>query len=304
MNVDSCHESTAMLRLLLADGIGPATARRLIDHLGSPSAVLRASIDAVTQVDGLTPRAATAIVKSIAASDPEAERRALQAIGARFVAFTDAEFPPMLCDIPDPPAVLRIRGKPLANLGPALAVVGTRRASAYGRRQAWRFASALASAGITIISGGARGIDAEAHRAAVRANGRTVVVLGSGLARPYPPEHEGLFDEVVACGGTIVSDLPVRQPPRPGQFPRRNRIVSGLSIGVLVVEAPRRSGAMITARLAIEDQGREAWAIPGSVEHHHSAGGHQAIAEGWAALVQSPDDLLQWIDDAGWFRSS
>ncbi|MCH2152266.1 MAG: DNA-processing protein DprA [Phycisphaerales bacterium] len=289
--------SAAMLRLLTADGVGPATVQMLVSHFGHPRQVLEASLGQLRQVDGVNPEAASLIHDSIAASNPEKELSRLHSIDARMIAWDELEYPSSLCRIPDPPGVLRIRGGSLKEFGLAVAMVGTRRCSAYGRRQAARFAAALGGAGVTIVSGGARGIDAEIHRACLRAGGRTVAVLGSGLGQLYPPEHADLFDEIVETGGSLISELPVWQPPRPWQFPRRNRIIAGLSVGVLVVEAPRRSGAMITARLAVEEQGRESWAIPGSVEQPSMAGCHAAIAEGWCALVDSPESLLQWLDD-------
>lgn len=293
-------QSESLLRLLSAQGIGHAIAGRLIHSLGSPEAVLDASSARIASSCGLREEAATLIAKAIEHSDPTHEQQQLAVLQGRYLLWSEPDYPEPLCRIPDPPPVLRIRGRSLSQLKLSLAIVGTRRCTTYGRRQAARFASVLASAGITIVSGGARGIDAEAHRAALRVGGRTIVVLGSGLGCPYPAEHERLFDDVVAAGGTLVSEFPVNQPPRPGQFPRRNRIVAGLCIGVLVVEAPCRSGAMITARLAVEEQGRDAWAVPGSVDHRTSAGCHAAIAQGWAALADSPEAVLQSLDDAGW----
>ena len=294
----------ALLQLLSAEGVGHGIANRLINRLGSPEVVLGASKERIAASCGIGDEAATILARAIQNSDPTRERMILEDMGGRYLLWSQQGYPEQLCRIPDPPPVLRIQGGDLVDTELAIAIVGTRRCSAYGRRQASRFACALASAGVTVVSGGARGIDAEAHRATLRSGGRTIVVLGSGLGHPYPLEHRPLFQEVIDSGGTIVSELPVDQPPRAGQFPRRNRIVAGLSIGVLVVEAPRRSGAMITARLAVESQGREAWAVPGSVDHWTSEGCHAAIGHGWAALVHSPEDLLQRLDDAGWFRSA
>ncbi|MEE2907217.1 MAG: DNA-processing protein DprA [Planctomycetota bacterium] len=300
----TADRTDALLRLLSAEGIGHAIARRLINGLGSPEAVLGASSARIASSCGLRHEAATLVARAIEHSDPTHEQQQLDALQGRFLLWSEPGYPEPLCRIPDPPPVLRIVGGSLAQQELAVAIVGTRRCTTYGRRQAARFASVLASAGITIVSGGARGIDGEAHRAALRCGGKTIVVLGSGLGCLYPAEHEPLFKDVVTAGGTLVSEFPVNQPPRPGQFPRRNRIVAGLCIGVLVVEAPCRSGAMITARLAVEEQGRDAWAVPGSVDHRTSAGCHAAIAQGWAALVDSPEALLQFMHDGGWFRSS
>ena len=292
-----------MRRILTAEGIGVATARRLIASLGSPEAVVEASPSALAGVPGLNATSAALIAAAIKASNPNRELQALRSCGGRFVPWDGDEYPPELCRIPDPPPLLRVRGEPWDPASPAVALVGTRRCSAYGRRQAIRFAGACAASGVVVVSGGARGIDAAVHQAVIRSGGRTVAVLGSGLGCPYPPEHESLFDDIVASGGSVISEFPTTAPPRPGQFPRRNRIVSGLSRGVLIIEAPRRSGALITARLAVEDQGRDAWVVPGPVEGGRSDGGHRAIAEGWAALIDTPEALLQWIDEAGWFES-
>ncbi len=288
------------LRVLTADGIGPAIARRLLNGIGSPRGILEAPASLISVNCGLTMQAAKAIVHALRSSDPSEDQLSLAKIGGRYLLFQQQGYPTRLCHIPDPPTVLRAQGGDLVDGRPSLAIVGTRRCTSYGLRQAARFSSALASAGVTIVSGGARGIDAQVHRSAMRSGGRTIVVMGSGLGQTYPPEHGELFEEVVESGGVLISEYAHNQPPRPGQFPRRNRIVSGLSIGVLIIEAPRRSGAMITARLSVEDQGRECWAVPGSVERSQSEGAHAAIAHGWAALVDSPDTLLQTLEDHGW----
>jgi DNA processing protein len=259
----------------------------------------------------------------------EAARRSLQdaakfefercaALGVELAMPGDAEYPALLAVIPDAPPLLWVRGSFGAGADqvaspsggephdrgayafdePRVAIVGSRHATAYGLEQASRFAGALAASGVTIVSGGARGIDAAGHRAALRAGGRTVAVLGSGLDRPYPPEHARLFEAIVEGGGAVVSEFPLATDPRPGLFPRRNRIVSGLSLGVLVVEAALRSGAMITARLAVEEHGREAMAIPGRVDAPRSAGCLRAIREGWAAMVSDVPQVFEQLGGA------
>ncbi len=290
------------LRILTADGIGPSIARRLLNGFGTAGGILGASVDEMATRCGFRQEAAEAIVRSIRSSDPTRDRQSLVEAGGRYAFFQQQGYPTRLCHIPDPPTVLRLRGGRMDEEGVCIAVVGTRRCSAYGLRQAARFSSALASAGVIVVSGGARGIDAQAHRSAMKSGGKTIVVMGAGLGRVYPPEHERLFEEVVQCDGILISEFAHDQPPRPGQFPRRNRIVSGIGMGVLIVEAPCRSGAMITARMSVEDHNREAWAVPGSVENSSSSGCHQAISNGWAALVDSPDALLQWLHDQRWLK--
>lgn len=230
------------------------------------------------------------------------EREVLARLGARHVALGSAGYPRLLAHIPDPPLMLRVRGELPGCVGgrsPAsLSIVGSRRPTAYGRRQAERFAGFFAEHGFEIVSGGARGIDAIAHRTALACKAPTTVILGGGLGRVYPPEHEALFDEIVEAGGCVASEAAVDTPPRPALFPRRNRIISGLSLGVLVIEAAARSGALITARLAVEEQGREVLALPGRVEDPASAGCLRMLAEGWAALIRTPEEALEALEGA------
>ena len=230
------------------------------------------------------------------------ERKELVGLGARLVALGSGEYPRLLAEIPDPPKLLRVRGalpgSDARRSAACLAVVGSRHPTAYGRRQGERFARFFSERGFEIVSGGARGIDAVAHRAALAAGGPTTVILGGGLGCIYPPEHAALFDEIVEAGGCVASESPNTTPPRPALFPRRNRIVSGLSLGVLVIEAAARSGALITARLAVEEQGREAMAVPGRLEDPKSAGCLRMLAEGWAALVRTPEEALESLEGA------
>lgn len=200
------------------------------------------------------------------------------------------KFPRMLNEIHDPPTVLYIQGTTVPQDEMAVAIVGTRRATSYGLRQAARFGQTLARCGLTVVSGLARGIDAAAHRAALEAGGRTIAVLGSGLLEIYPPEHRKLAAEI-ANQGALMSELQPKSRPRSGSFPRRNRLVSGLSLAVLVVEAAGRSGALITARHALE-QNREVMAIPGRIDQVASQGCHSLIRDG-AKLVMSIDDVLE-----------
>jgi DNA processing protein len=290
----------AALAIASTPGIGAIRFRRLVDRAGNAAMALHAGAAEWSVALELPTEEAGRLLgfASSPASREEAQGVVDRSVreGVWAIPLGDRGYPPLLARIPDPPPVLFGRGRCPDPERPAVAVVGSRRASAYGIRQAASFASALASRGLPVISGGARGIDAEAHRAALRAvglPGMTVAVLGSGHARPYPPEHRELLAAIVDAGGAVVSEHPPWIEARPEFFPRRNRIVSGLSVGVLVVEAGLRSGAGITARLAVEDQNRMAWAIPGRIGDRGSEGTLRAIREGWVSCVTGPEDLLE-----------
>ncbi|MFQ5894214.1 MAG: DNA-processing protein DprA [Nitrospinota bacterium] len=220
------------------------------------------------------------------------EREAVSARGAHMLTPVEEGFPGLLRNVPDPPLALYVEGEFRPEDAHAIAIVGTRTASRYGRRMAERIAGEVAARGLTVVSGLARGIDGIAHRAALDAGGRTVAVLGCGLDHQYPREH-GELRAAIARSGAVLSELPPDVPPRPQNFPRRNRLISGLALGVLVVEATEKSGALITARHALE-QGRDVLAVPGNADFPKSRGTNGLIKQG-AQLVETADDVIETL---------
>ena len=286
------------LRLHLASGVGPIRLRKLIEHFGSIEAVLAASRGELQRVSGVGPKVAEAVFT--ARDDAAVEKEIAQAAecGARIICIADEEYPKPLLHTPDPPTCLYVRGKLEAGDSVAMAVVGTRRCSHYAREQALRFGELLAGAGFTVVSGFARGVDGYAHEGALRAGGRTIAVLGNGLSEIYPSEHAELGERVVESGA-LISELPMDVAPDSKNFPGRNRIIAGLSLGVLVVEAGRGSGALITAEAAT-DYNREVFAIPGAVDRPEmTAGSNGLIRDGAAKLVTCLDDILDELKDVG-----
>ena len=291
------HElSDATLRLILAPGLGPITLKKLEQQFGSHDLAATATVRELMQLEGIGHTTANSIRRAIDQVQPQQEREEMAKTNVRLILLGDDDYPVLLSAIPGPPMALWIRGELKDADRLAVGVVGSRCCTAYGREQAGRFASLLAQCGLTIISGGALGIDGEAHRGALRVDGRTIAVMGCGLARTYPPQHAELFDRIVSQGGVLLSEYPMQTEPKGDHFPHRNRIISGLSLGVLVIEAAKRSGALITARKAAEDQGREAMALPGRIDSPASAGCLRAIQEGWAALVTTHADVLNQLD--------
>jgi DNA processing protein len=280
----------AELILALTPGIGPRLRKSLLTHFGSAEAVLAAAPSDLRAAPGIGPK----LSRSLAAARREVDLAgALQECREHHVQViveSQPEYPEALRTIPDPPGVLFVRGGLLPADGLAVAIVGTRHATQYGVAQAERLAAGLARAGYTIVSGLARGIDGAAHRGALQAGGRTIAVLGSGVLNIYPPEHAALAGEILSHGAVIGENAP-RSPPLAGAFPQRNRIITGLSLGVIVVEASDRSGALISARLANE-QGREVFAVPGRIDSRTSRGCHKLIRDG-AKLVETIDDVLE-----------
>jgi DNA processing protein len=282
-------ETCAALALSLVPGIGPRLQAALIRQFGTPGAVLEQSIESLLSVPGIGPKVAANLRGSDLLQNAAAVQAECRALKIDVVHAGQSEFPQRLREICDPPALIYQRGRLLPADALAVAVVGSRRCTAYGRAQAERLAGALARAGFTIVSGLARGIDAAAHRGALKAGGRTIAVLATGVRDVYPPEHAELARDI-ADHGALVSEMPLDQLPKPGLFPQRNRIISGLCLGVIVVEATRRSGALYTARHALE-QGREVFAVPGNVDSIASEGCLDLIRDG-VTLVRHADDVL------------
>jgi len=285
------------LQLSLTDGIGPILGRRLIEAAGSAQAATQLGRRELQQVEGIGLAKAQAVADSLKTAEADAILQISKAteLGAKIICPDDEAWPTLLKPIPAAPLVLFLLGDLEPRDLNSLAIVGSRRCSHYGREQAERLAALLAGAGFTVISGGARGVDSAAHRGAMQhPQGRTIGVLGSGLDVPYPAENKSLFEQI-ATRGALISEFPLGTPPNAENFPRRNRIVSGLSRGVLVIEADERSGALITARLANEEHGRPVFALPGRVDNQMSAGPHQLIRDG-ATLVTKLEDIVSALD--------
>lgn len=286
------------LQLAETDAVGPVRLRSLIRHFGTPEAVLGASATELTRAEGIGRTSAEAIVRSRRNAETSRIIDRCAELGVRVLCQEDDEYPRPLLHISDPPICLFVKGRLEPTDAVGMAIVGTRRCSHYGREQALRFAESLAGAGFTIVSGLARGIDGHAHQGALQAGGRTLAVLGNGLATVYPPEHAELAEHIVQAGA-LVSELPPDVAPDAKNFPRRNRIIVGLALGVIVVEAGKRSGALISARLAA-DYNREAFAVPGRIDQPDRAAGVNAlIREGHAKLITCLDDVLSDLGDVG-----
>jgi DNA processing protein len=274
-------------------GIGPVKVRALLDAFGDLGAAWEAEPQALHEA-GLDRRALAALQQMRAEIDLDAEEARVAASGVAALTWEDADYPARLRQIPNSPPVLYVRGQLTAADEWSLAVVGTRRASAYGREAARHLAQALASNRVTIVSGLARGIDAVAHQAALDAGGRTIAVLGSGLDIIYPSEHRQMAD-AIARSGALVSDYAPGTPPEAGNFPARNRIISGLALGVLVVEAGEVSGALITAHTAADEQGKPVFAVPGNIFARTSQGTNRLIQQG-AKPVVTVEDILEELN--------
>lgn len=293
MGEDAVEKLLPWFQLRSVPGIGNLLFKRLLDRFESPERVLAASPDELGQVEGITTR----LVKAVAGRRVSDQvRRELDRIedrmgrgGFRVITMADPDYPGLLLQIPDPPPFLYLQGD-LNRANRNIAMVGSRNATRYGIFTTRRLAGELASLNITVVSGMARGIDTAAAEGALEKGGRTIAVLGSGLDRIYPSENRALFHRI-AESGAVITEFPLNAGPDPHHFPIRNRIISGISLGTVVVEAAKRSGSLITARLAAE-QNREVFAVPGNIHSFKSAGTHSLIKQG-AKLVENAEDILE-----------
>ena len=292
LSVSSRHVNAPWLALARVKGLGAVSFKKLTTRFVDPTAAFSAALTELEQVEGLHRDAIDGIVafSDWAEIDEEIERA--RDAGIAIVPFTNPNYPARLRTIADPPPFLYVKGNILTDDDKAVAIVGSRSASEYGRRVARDLSRGLVSLGFTVVSGMARGIDGSAHESALQAGGRTIAVLGSGVERAYPAEHETLYRRI-GENGAVLSELPIGTRPLAFNFPARNRLISGLSLGVVVVEATEKSGSLITATLAVE-QGREVFAVPGEVGSSRSRGAHRLIRQG-AKLVESVDDIIEEI---------
>ncbi len=284
--------------LNMIQGLGVLRTKKLLERFGSLESIFRAGRAELREVEGIGRELADRVVTWKETVDVKKEFALAKEHGADILTVDDEKYPQRLKEIYDPPSVLYVRGEMDGVDERAIAIVGTRHPSFYGRTITENLSKKLAMRGFIIVSGLARGIDSAAHRGALSVKGKTIAVLGCGVDKVYPPENKKLMDEI-AGSGAVISEFPMGTQPDKGNFPRRNRIISGLSLGVIVVEAAKNSGSLITAGAALE-QGREVFAVPGKVDSPTSYGTHRLIKDG-AKLVQDVDDI---IEELGMLRTS
>ncbi len=283
------NETISLIHLNLIQGVGLKTVQVLRDVFGSAERALRATEDELKKIDGLSPSICDLLIRKPVLYPVERELELINEYGCQVLTLYDDAYPPHLKGIDSPPLVLYIRGELVPEDSLSISLVGSRNAKDYGRKVSYRLSYQLAQSGLTVVSGFAKGIDTSAHRGALDAGGRTIAVMGNGLSVIYPAANRDLVKKIEASGA-LISEFPIGVKPKPSNFPRRNRIISGLTLGTVVVEASNRSGALITARLAGE-QGREVFAVPGEIFSELSAGTHRLINNG-AKLINTVDDLL------------
>ena len=283
-------EIYAWLALSMIPGIGNRVFKNLLEVFGQPVEVFEAEFAELLKVEGVGSQVARRIVNREFISDPQVELKRVEICSARILTYDDMAYPNLLKNIPQAPMLLYIKGKDIPIIQEFIAIVGSRNPTHYGVRAAENIAMGLAKRGVGVVSGLATGIDSAAHRGCLMGKGFTIAVLGTGIDVIYPAPNKGLSDQVMAQGA-LVSEFPTGTPPEPKNFPIRNRIISGLAKGVVVVEATMRSGSLITASLALE-QGREVFAVPGSIDSFKSTGTHFLIKQG-AKLVENAEDILE-----------
>ncbi|NGO38593.1 DNA-protecting protein DprA [Limisphaera ngatamarikiensis] len=282
-------EREAFIALNMIDHIGPVRARHLLNHFGSAARILQASREELLRVEGIGEETAESIVRWEEQVDLSRELQRIREFGCRVLIPQDEEYPELLRQVYDPPLVLYVKGRLLPRDRNAVAIVGSRMTTHYGQEAARKLAYQLAYVGVTVVSGGARGIDTAAHQGALNAKGRTVAVLGTGINLVTPPENAELFERI-AAQGALITQFPFNRPADRQSFPIRNRIVAGMTLGTVVVEAGLHSGALITANFAV-DYGRQVFAVPGRIDSPQSKGCHDLIKKG-AKLCESAEDIL------------
>jgi DNA processing protein len=279
----------ALIGLNMIDHVGPVRLRQLLDHLGDPAAILRTPAAQLRRIPGIGDETADAIAHWESGIDLAGELRRIRDYGCRILIPEDSDYPALLKQIYDPPIVLYVRGELMERDRNLVAIVGSRRTTHYGQEVARKLAYQLAYLGVTVVSGGARGIDTAAHQGALNAQGRTVAVLGTGIDQVFPPENAELFRRI-AAQGALITQFPFNRPADKQSFPIRNRIVAGMTHGTVLVEADLHSGALITANMAV-DYGRQLFAVPGRIDSPLSKGCHDLIKKG-AKLCEGVEDIL------------
>ena len=279
----------ALVALNMIEHVGPVRVRQLLEHFGDAPSILRANRQQLRQVRGIGDETADAIANWAKSVDLDRELRRIKEFGCQVLTQTDGDYPEFLRQIYDPPIVLYVKGRLSAKDKNSIAMVGSRRTSHYGQETARKLAYQLAYVGVTVVSGGARGIDTAAHQGALSAKGRTIAVLGTGINIIFPPENAALFQRIEA-NGAVITQFPFNRQADKQSFPIRNRIVAGMTLGTVVVEANLTSGALITAGMAIEN-GRQIFAVPGRIDSPQSKGCHDLIKKG-AKLCEGAEDIL------------